>query len=201
MGRRMVKKLEDINARSIECSECGRLIKVMYDKVESVKCEYCSMGLKDVTDIPEIGLEEFNENSLDGTPETKVKRKRGRPKGSKNKKNVKPSYVVNKKKMVKKESYVGKKESSNMENSKSNGKGKRGRKATVGAALLSFMKEHNGKASVEQLQEVYSSEREKMGKKSSPEVEARNLHSTLYMQKRSGKIEEVEKNKVYRIVS
>lgn len=200
MSRKNIKKLDDINERWLPCSNCGRLVQVMYDKVKSVKCEFCSIGVTDITNYSNIeNLPEFDENSIDGKKVEKEKKKRGRPKGSKKNKS---SYIVNKKKMVKKYDCVGKKENTVMENvGGSSCKGKRGRKATVGAALLSFMKDNGGSANVDQLQTVYNSEREKMGKKSSPEVEARNLRSTLYAQKKSGKIEEVEKNKVYRIIS
>lgn len=77
------------------------------------------------------------------------------------------------------------------------GGGKRGRKATVGSAVLSYIKDHPGEVKFTDILNVYTQEREKLGKKATPEIESRNCHSTLYVMVRDGKIREVTKKSVY----
>ena len=77
--------------------------------------------------------------------------------------------------------------------------GKRGRKATVGAKVLNFVRE-NSPARFEDILQVYSEERDRLGKKDpDAKVEERNCRSTLYVMVRDGKLVEVEKKKTYSV--
>lgn len=120
--------------------------------------------------------------------ESEEKRGRGRPRKSQ------PLSTDKKGKKMTKESVV-----KNME--PKGGSGKRGRKATVGAAVLSFIKSKGGDVPFTDILGVYSSEREKMGKKGTPEIETRNCYSTLYvMCHGKATLVEVAKKQTYRAV-
>jgi hypothetical protein len=79
---------------------------------------------------------------------------------------------------------------------------KRGRKATVGKAVLSFINEQKNDVKFEDILEVYSKVREEQNqKKPNPKYSKKNDHraclSTLYILNRDGRIEEVVPKKVY----
>jgi hypothetical protein len=80
---------------------------------------------------------------------------------------------------------------------------KRGRKPTVGKAVLKFINEHEDNVKFEDILEVYSKARaEQNAKKPNPKYDPKNDHraclSTLYiLAKKDKRIVEVEPKKVY----
>jgi len=77
-------------------------------------------------------------------------------------------------------------------------KGKRGRKATVGDKVMTFIKSQQGNVEFKDILKVYSEERERLGKKSTPKIEERNCRSTLYVLVNYDKrLMEVEPKRVY----
>lgn len=185
--------------KTLKCKTCGKEHNVAGDTVE-VQCDICMLGLKplDVNEevvrstkntVEEI-VNKVNNNPINkimGEMEDivdagveKVKRGRGRPRKSNPPTEKKVSAMKKEKRMDVK-----------------GGTGKRGRKATVGSAVLNYIKEQKGDVKFSDILTVYSAEREKLGKKSTPEIEARNAYSTLYVLARDGKIREVSKKSIY----
>lgn len=216
MGRKRMKKVGELNVRDMLCSKCNSvLVEVMDDKVESVTCTYCANGVIPLSALNEEQLAEYDKEEAKQIAQQKAKQ--NQPKYSKNGKRLgrppkrtknidtktatevieklekKPEPEQPKKKVVKK-----KKRSKKMD---TNQKGKRGRKSTVGAKILSFMESKKGEnVPFSDILNVYSEERERMGKKNpDPKVEERNCYSSLYIMVRDGKLEEVEKKSVYKM--
>jgi len=117
--------------RTLFC-ECGRVIEnVQNDKIESVKCYYCLTGMKK---IPEGYWEDIVEIDNQAKEEAILpKRGRGRPR----------KHPVSDESTVKRGRGRPKKEDSMSEAKQTapKGKGKRGRKSTVGAKVLEFINE------------------------------------------------------------
>lgn len=197
MGRPRKHFPKDVD-KTLNCKTCGKPHKVSGDAVE-VQCEICMMGYAPVgpmTDTLDQFLEKAKANvkgkrgrpakeekivEVTSTEEVKPKRGRGRPRKS--------ALPIEKKgkamdKVEKKVDVKG-------------GTGKRGRKATVGSAVLGYIKGQGGDVKFNDILNVYTQEREKLGKKATPEIESRNCHSTLYVMVRDGKIREVTKKSVY----
>jgi len=109
----------------------------------------------------------------------------------------KTTKTVRKVKQQKKQKKkVKKKGNKKMKNKKT--KGKRGRKPTVGAKIISFVNAQPGKVKFEEILQIYSEERDRLGKKDpDPKIEERNCRSTLYIMVRDGKLKEVDKKKTY----
>jgi len=190
MGRPR-KHFSTVIDKILKCKTCGKEWKCSGDAV-SVQCDICSLGAKSVVnasyEIPKKStpIAETKKNLSEEIVEApKVKRGRGRPR----KNPILPTD--NKEKKMAKKSVE-----KNVEVKGGNG-GKRGRKATVGAAVLGYIQGQKGEVKFTDILGVYSAEREKLGKKASEEVESRNCHSTLYVMVRDGKIREVTKKSVY----
>jgi len=77
------------------------------------------------------------------------------------------------------------------------GTGKRGRKSTVGVAIMNLLGANPTGVKFEDILSTYSNTRQAMGKQDSPAIEERNCRSTLYIMKRDSKILELEPKKVY----
>lgn len=204
MGRRR-KHFEKIGENKIlACDKCGEEIKVS-DSCESVRCGLCTLNQKVITNTlltesaNELNKRHENDsdeqktidvlNALDKEIEgleakVKVKRGRGRPR----KNPVLPTE--------KKEKAMDNVTEKNVE-VKGITRGKRGRKSTIGTAVLNFIKEQKGDVKFTDILGIYTTEREKLGKKATPEIESRNCYSTLYVLCRDGKIREVQKKSVY----
>ncbi len=181
----------------LKCKTCGKEHRCTGDAVE-VQCDICLLGLKPInplTDVLDAFAEKAKEKGKRGRPakeekvlevtsteEVKPKRGRGRPR-----KNAVLSADKKGKKMDKVEKKVDVK----------GGTGKRGRKATVGSAVLNFVREQKGEVKFADILNVYSAEREKLGKKATPEIETRNAYSTLYVLCQNGKLREVSKKSIY----
>lgn len=203
MGRKRIH-FSPVQMKKITCKTCGKEWICSGDAIE-VQCDLCMLGAKRIdpnAPIPEVvetpkvkgkrgrprknplpvSTPTIKEEIVEvTTPENKIKRGRGRPRKN-------PLPIEEKgKAMNKVEKKVDVK----------NGTGKRGRKATVGSAVLGFIKEQKGEVKFTDILNVYSAEREKLGKKATPEIESRNCHSTLYVMVRDGKIREVTKKSVY----
>jgi hypothetical protein len=204
MGRRRKIKLDDLEWRTVRC-DCGRPVEVQDKQVESVQCCFCSIGMRPIPD----GYWQDIEDAQKAEAEEKEKpKKRGRPKGSKNKKTL-SKEKKRKEKVLK---HCRKKENSMDKNKEENdavqaakdfvkktakkSTGKRGRKPTVGAKVLSYIKEQNTNVKFDDILTVYSEERKRLGKFDAS-TEKRNCLSTLYIMKRDGKIREVEPKTVY----
>lgn len=194
--RKYFSKVED---KRLNCKTCGKEWSCSGDAVE-VQCDICLLGQKKAeaaSTVSEIKrkmeanpvnqkinniINSIESNLEEEVVEPKVKRGRGRPRKN-------PILPVDKK------GNTMAKTVKNME--VSGGASKRGRKATVGAAVLGFIQNQKGEVKFNDILNVYSAEREKLGKKGSPEVETRNCFSTLYCLTKSGKIREVSKKSVY----
>jgi hypothetical protein len=175
--------------KDLACN-CGRVHRVL-EETTSVICDTCLLKLRPVntkTDIDKLTVVKVKERICEVVEEGVVKEKRGRGRPRKNA--VLSADKKGGKKMDTNEKKVDVK----------GGTGKRGRKATVGAAVLGFIKEQKGDVKFGDILNVYTAEREKMGKKATPEVETRNCFSTLYVLARDGKIREVTKKSVYAAV-
>jgi hypothetical protein len=197
--------------KNLAC-KCGKVHKVA-DETTEVTCDTCFLKLcpidcsKDVDKLIQASQQEnkvkgkrgrprnvenesveSSEDNFDSTndievvEDVKIKRGRGRPR-----KNAVLSADKKGKRMDNVEKKVDVK----------GGTGKRGRKATVGSAVLGFIKGQSGEVKFTDILNIYTQEREKLGKKATPEVESRNCHSTLYVMVRDGKIREVAKKSVY----
>lgn len=190
MGRPRKMKPTELGARTMWC-KCGEPIEVCDDRITAVTCVYCATNMRPIPngyvgDVHDI-LKDMEEERL-----AKRNRKRGRPVGSKNKvtkvEDIEVKTKCPKKAPKSKTSKVGQ------------GRG-RGRVATVGAKVLEFIDSHKGNVKIKDILNIYSTERERLGKKASPDVEKRNCLSTLYVMKKAGKIKEVVSKSVYSSVS
>jgi len=175
-----------MKTRTLHC-ECGKAIKVINDKVESVQCYSCLTGM---AVIPDGYWEDIKQAEKKLDEEKTVKRGRGRPR----------KHPVTDEPKVKRGRGRPRKEKSMSEQNAIKVKGKRGRKANVGAKVLQYIKE-NKTAKFNDILTVYSAERERLGKKQSETIEKRNCLSTLYILKRDGKINEIESKAVYGAVN
>lgn len=189
MGRKRIH-FSPVSMKKLGCKTCGKQYEVTTDIVE-VQCDTCLLGLgkidfnKPIDPLPaplpakQVVKEEVE--IVESVTEIKPKRGRGRPRKNALPTDKKGNTMA---KVEKKMDVKG-------------GTGKRGRKATVGSAVLNFIKEQKGDVKFTDILNVYSQEREKLGKKSTPEIEARNAYSTLYVLARDGKIREVQKKSIY----
>lgn len=203
MGRRRKIKLDELEKRILRCA-CGRACQVNDKKVTEVTCCLCALNLKPIPEGYWDDIVEAEKRAADAKAKPK---KRGRPKGSKNKSTMekeRKSKLAETKKVDEPSPKKGgrKKKEKSMSKSvkkteKKSAKGKRGRKPTVGAKVLSYIQEQKENVMFNDILNVYSTERERLGKKSSPEIEKRNCLSTLYIMKRDGKIREVKPKSVY----
>jgi len=130
-----------------------------------------------------IKAEGEKKKNVDNTP-----KKRGRPPLSDEEKERRAKEKADKKKRK-----VISKKGKSMNKKKT---GKRGRKPTVGTALLNYINE-NKKVGIEDLYKVYSDKLAEMNKSGSEERQRRNLYSTLFILNRDEKIQTLEKRKVY----
>lgn len=208
MGRKRIHFSKVVD-KTLRCETCGKEWRCCGEAVK-VQCDLCMLGAK-IVDENSLPLPEF-------VPEPRVKRPRGRPR-----KNpiVLPAPVAQEKVIAvtapeeaKPKRGRGRPRKNPLPNEKKGNKmdavekkveakdagGKRGRKATVGSAVLGFIKGQKGEVKFTDILNVYSSEREKLGKKSTPEIEARNCYSTLYVLCRDGRLAEVSKKTTYRAV-
>jgi hypothetical protein len=197
MGRRRKIKLDDLEWRTVRC-DCGRPVEVQDKQVESVQCCFCSIGMRPIPD----GYWQDIEDAQKAEAEEKAKpKKRGRPKGSKNKKTIQKERAA-KGQTVKETKKCGRKTKGKTmdkkvkKTEKKTAKGKRGRKPTVGAKVLSYIKEQNTNVKFDDILTVYSEERKRLGKFDAS-TEKRNCLSTLYILRRNSKIREVEPKKIY----
>lgn len=212
MGRQRLYRTTELEKRTIFC-KCGEPVTVFDKNVQSVICCYCATNTLPIKtdaqfsvymDIIEqkekenienpvekkkrgrprkVKIEEGDNNGVKNSDLTSSiknpqKRGRGRPRKNKDKENI----------MVK---------TGNKKTEPKKVKGKRGRKATVGAAVLKFINESDGNVSFKDILNVYSTKRTEMGKRQDDKIEERNCRSTLYILKDKCKIREVEKNTVY----
>lgn len=204
----------DHNKRVMECS-CGELVTVFNSDVKEVTCSYCAMGVVPVrTDAQFEELDRVErERALDQKQEMieKKKRGRGRPKGSKNKSSGKISKYERKPN----NEYVNTKQNLNHNTSEKKntisekGKpmnekkstGRRGRKSTVGVAILNLLNnEENGSGvHFNKILETYKETNKSLGKNLTDPIMERNCRSSLYIMKRDGKIREVEHRNIYAI--
>jgi hypothetical protein len=122
--------------------------------------------------------------------ENKPKRPRGRPRKN-------PIVQEDKPKRSRGRPRKGENMDKQVKKTAVKGKGKRGRKPSVGAKVLDFINESKGNVKFNDILSVYSDERERLGKRGSAEIEKRNCLSTLYIMKRDGKIREVTPKTVY----
>jgi len=210
MGRRRKIKLNEIDRRTIDC-KCGRPVQVFDTAVVSVTCYFCAtketpIPAGYIDDIEQYEREEKEEKRQE--KEMKLsgkKRGRGRPKGSKNKK--KSDVKVSVKRCNKKERTMDNEQNEvsqdkevkkvTAKKSVARGKGKRGRKPSVGAKVLDYIKTHSdNNIKFNDILNVYSEERKRLGKYNAS-TEKRNCLSTLYILKRDQKIVELEPKSVY----
>ena len=210
MGRKRMIKLADLEPRRMWC-DCGKPVNVVDSDVKSVKCCLCLIKMRPIPksytadiELIEKEIEEERQRKrlgIRGRPKKNTeeveetnapKRKRGRPRKN-------PVEQVEDK--PKRPRGRPKKKESKMEKSvkktEVKGKGKRGRKASVGAKVLSFINETKGNVMFKDILSIYSDERERLGKRGNSEIEKRNCLSTLYIMKRDGKIREVSPKTVY----
>lgn len=203
MGRKRTKFC-DTDDKILKCITCGKEHTCTGDAV-SVQCDICLLGLKNISNMSGEDMIAFDDaqkakqskeevktdkkNKIlheEVVGEPKVKRGRGRPR-----KNPilppdkKGNIMANEKVVVERKLDVN------------GSSGKRGRKATVGTAVLGYIKSQSGDVKFADILTVYSAERSKLGKKASDAIEARNCHSTLYVMVRDGKLREVTKKSVY----
>ena len=193
MGRKRLVKLKDLKRRDMYC-DCGRMVEVLEKDIVEVQCHFCitkSIPIpKGYTkDIERMEKEE--QDLIDNPPPPK---KRGRPR-----KNPVEESVV---KVKRKRGRPRKKGNEMTQSKKSKKVGKqkkstRGRKPTVGAKVLEFINSQKNEVRFEDILKVYSEERNRLGKKSTPVIEKRNCLSTLYILKRDSKIQEIDPKKIY----
>jgi hypothetical protein len=216
MGRKRTK-FSDAEDKTLKCGTCGTEHRVSGDSV-SVQCDICLLGLKPISKMTPAELDQLDKNEkaakvkpidiVSATAKEFVKKmetdpinslvknlgesivgvKRGRGRPRKN-----PILPPDKKGNVMANEKVGVEKKVDVVG----GTGKRGRKSTVGSAVLGFVKAQAGEVKFADILNVYSSEREKLGKKASPEIESRNCYSTLYVLCQNGKLREVTKKSVY----
>jgi hypothetical protein len=183
MGRKRIH-FGDVGFKKLPCITCGREHMVDTATVE-VECGTCLVKRKSVAVTPAAAPTKVAKTNVEEkTVTTTGKRGRGRPRKNpvETDKKGKSMKTVEKKVEAKGETTNG---------------CKRGRKSTVGSAVLNFIKAQTGDVKFNDILTVYSAEREKLGKKSTPEIESRNAHSTLYVMVRDGKIREVVKKSIY----
>ena len=253
MGRKRLLKLHELERRTMYC-KCGEPVQVDRKDVISVLCCYCASGVTPIRTVKQLmELDKREEEAAKKQKEKESallvngKKKRGRPKGSKNRSTLEREAMAKKLKErveravelsvaekivdeVEKEEAVAKKTKSTkkrgrgrprkavvkkgktMEEKKDapvkakrkskktsvkKGTGKRGRRPTVGAAILKLLNEADGGVKFNDILSTYSETRKEMGKQDSPNIEERNCRSTLYIMKRNGKIRELEPKTVY----
>ena len=178
----------------LNCVKCHAPINVYHDDVVEVNC---CIGKGIVTpdmerDMSDQELRDFG-YSEEKIEEMRKPKKRGRPKAKKKE--------PKKKKKATPKGRVAKKKKPSMKKENGMANGKRGRKPTVGAAVLGFLQENKDRdVSVSEILPVYEDARRKFNKHSGDaKVEQRNLNSTLYiMANQTHKITEVEKKTLYR---
>ena len=200
----------DMTSRIMRCA-CGEKVTVIGDDVVSVKCCYCSSN-----SVPVRTAKQFEE--LMRVEETRIKEEakvvkvRGRPKMTdeekKQKQEEKRKKVLESKKhveLIRSKGKIKQKKGKSMNTSEGSnavvgnavkGKETRGRKATVGHAVLDYIQK-SGKANFGDVYSVYSSKLKEIGKGVDEDRQKANLYSTLYILKRNGKIKEIEKRSVY----
>jgi len=197
MGRRRKIKLQELDARTMWC-KCGKPVDIIDKSVESVTCVYCATNMRP---IPEGYDEDIIAASKEIVVEIERKksRKRGRPAGAKNKKTLlkEKQAKVKVEKPEAKPKMVKEKKMKVVKKTEAKGKGKRGRKPSVGAKVLQYINEQKSEVRFDEILNVYSSERERLGKKSTPQIEKRNCLSTLFIMQRDGKIREIKRKEVY----
>jgi hypothetical protein len=198
-GKRKDKTLKE--AKILNCVKCHTPIDVFSEDVVEVNC---CVGRGIVTPDMEKNMSDdelkawgYSEEKI---AELRTPKKRGRKPKAKVEEKKKVAKKAPKKKKCSTPKRVGK---SNKPVKKGNtmANGKRGRKPTVGAAVLGFMMDNKDRdVNVSELLPVYEEARRKFGKHSgNDKVEQRNLNSTLYiMANQTHKITEVAKKTLYR---
>lgn len=192
MGRRMKQKILR-DPKILNCVKCNSPVDVYDDNVVEVNC---CIGRHIVTEDMEKRMDPEDLKAFgysdEQIAELKAPKKRGRPKGTVKPKKKKVGKPAGRSRKVKRKPV---KKGNTMAN------GKRGRKATVGAAVLGFLRENKDRdVNVSELLPVYEDARKQYGKHSGDaKVEQRNLNSTLYiMAHQTFKVTEVEKKTLYR---
>ena len=189
MGRKRIHFTKIENNKILKCEGCGAELVCSSEAVKAT-CGNCVTGFKPIPEnapIPELVSISNNEKT-----EPTEKKKRGRPRKN-------PIIEVKDEKKIKAQEK-GKKMNKTTKTKKvdvKGGTGKRGRKANVGVAVLNFIQSQRGEVKFGDIVNVYSAERDKLGKKATPEIEARNCYSTLYIMQREGKIREIQKKSLY----
>jgi len=210
MGRPRKITLNELQPRTMYCS-CGEPIHVIDVSTESVTCVFCATNMRPIPDGYDEDIVAASQVVKEEVARKKT-RKRGRPAGAKNKKTIEREKAMTaqsvtkekvEKKTVKKPAKKRcgpKKTKESKMNTTSKVKGKRGRKATVGAKVLQFINEQNQEVPFNDILNVYSSERDRLGKKGTDEIEKRNCLSTLYILKRDEKILEIKPKQLYKSI-
>ena len=216
MGRRRKIRMNDIHIHYVRCA-CGEEVEVFDKAVNEVKCCYCAMGMRPIPDNYHDDIDKF---MAEEKQNASIKKKRGRPCKNVNVETNSATTLVAPKKRgrgrPKKEKVMDeiknevsvetgvenavtetKVKKVSKKNDKKVSNGKRGRKATVGAKVLSFINEKKTNVKFEDILNIYSAEREVHGKKASPEIEKRNCLSTLYILKRDSRILEIKPKEIY----
>jgi len=164
----------ELSNRTMHC-KCGKAIQVWDKSIESVVCTYCLEGLKPLPDGYHDDIDAFVKQEAENKIQTTS--------GKRPDKKPAPSM------MDKQENQMDMQQSnqSDMTEPPKIKRSTRGRKPTVGAKVLEFIKERKV-ATFEDILPVYSQARQKLGKLDTPEIEARNCRSTLYILNRNNQI-------------
>lgn len=220
MGRKRKIKLNEIKKRTIECS-CGRSVEVLDTNVVSVQCCFCASHTIPLDTPAKLRandkIEEQKKQEVEKDNHPKMS-KNGKRLGRPPKKKSDVSKLLCERKRSSSLQKIIQKHNSESESTQESipevnapnktrkgrkkmekkTKGKRGRKATVGAKVLDFVSSQSGVVQFDDILKVYSGERERLGKKhEDPKIEERNCRSTLYIMVRDGKLKEINKKSTY----
>ena len=177
MGRKRLKKLAEFKKRLMPCSECKRGVEVFDTQTVAVKCPLCSSGVAMVP-IPDGYTADLDavEKEIEQERRDNMERMKKERELAKNN----PLGIATQTVTISKKG------------------GKRGKKSTVGKAVLDFVAScDNQEATYEDILKVYSEVRERLGKKADPETEARNGYATVYNLVKKGSLKEIERRKKY----
>jgi hypothetical protein len=162
MGRPRKIKLEELNRRTMEC-KCGREVEVLDADVKEVTCCFCTNGVLPVTNSRSHMEREWD-------------------KMVQNEKNEKAAKLIVKRNAPRDGAEVMIKE-------RMMGTGKRGRKPTVGAAILNHVNGSANPVTFGSIFNVYTETRKTMNTATDkPEIEKRNCNALVYNMVKTGKI-------------